>query len=117
MYPSQKVNLFGAYLDDSWSLSKRWNAYFGLRYDAFQGSPDSVRWAGGQSADYSSLSPKLNLSWKHDADTTTLHCGESPLAGSVPWRSFTWWAQNFNSGSGANPSYRLPLKPEQGHGL
>ena len=29
---------------------------------------------------------------------------------------FYWWANNYNSGAGTNPSYRQALKPEQGMG-
>ena len=115
MYPSQKVNLFGAYLDDTWSLNKRWNAYAGLRYDYFQGSPDSVLWTNGQTADYNALSPKLSFSWRHDKTTTT-YISVNRLWRSPSMAEFYWWAQNFNSGAGVNPSYHTPLKPEQGMG-
>ncbi|HWR28247.1 MAG TPA: TonB-dependent receptor [Negativicutes bacterium] len=115
MYPSQKVNMFGAYIDDSWKLSKHWNAYIGLRYDSFQGSPDSERWANAMSEDYNAVSPKLSFAWKHDADTTT-YISVNRLWRAPSMAEFYWWGQNYNSGVGSNPSYGKALKPEEGVG-
>jgi len=115
MYPSQKVNLLGVYLDDSWKLNQRWKAYFGLRYDSFQGSPDSALWANAMSSDYNAVSPKFSLSWKNDADTTT-YISVNRLWRAPSMAEFYWWGQNYNTGAGANPSYGKALKPEEGIG-
>jgi outer membrane receptor protein involved in Fe transport len=115
MYPSQKVDLIGLYLDDSWKLNKRWNAYAGLRYDSFQGGQDSDRWTSAQSLNGSAVSPKLSLSWKNDANTTT-YISLSRLWRAPSMAEFYWWGQNYNSGAGVNPSYHTALKPEDGMG-
>ena len=115
MYPSQKINLFGLYLDDSWQLNKRWSAYAGLRYDSYNGGADSDRWTNAQSSSGSALSPKLSFAWKNDAATTT-YISVNRLWRAPSMAEFYWWGQNYNSGSGVNPSYQKVLKPEQGTG-
>ncbi|MHC1758125.1 MAG: TonB-dependent receptor plug domain-containing protein [Negativicutes bacterium] len=115
MYPSQKINLFGMYIDDTWKLNKRWSAYAGVRYDNFQGGPDSERWTNARTSSDSAISPKLSFSWKNDADTTT-YISVNRLWRAPSMAEFYWWGQNYNSGSGVNPSYGKPLKPEQGMG-
>ncbi|MEN6413610.1 MAG: TonB-dependent receptor [Veillonellales bacterium] len=119
IYPSQKINLFGAYIDDTWQLDKRWTGYVGLRYDQFDGSKDDTQHADNFVTDqkYNSLSPKFNFSFRNNKDTTTF------LSVNRLWRSpsmaeFYWWAQNYNtaaSWAGPNPGYHHGLKPESGY--
>lgn len=116
IYPSQKVNLFGAYIDDTWQLDRRWSAYVGLRFDKFEGRKDDSRATAMRDFDANALSPKLNFSFRNNADTTTF------ISLNRLWRApsmaeFYWWSQNFSSaviGGKANPSYQTQLKPEKG---
>ncbi len=116
IYPSQKVNLFGAYIDDSWQLDRRWAAYVGLRFDKFEGRRDDSRATAMRDFDASALSPKLSFSFRNNADTTTF------ISLNRLWRApsmaeFYWWGQNFSAaviGGKANPSYQTQLKPEKG---
>lgn len=117
IYPSQKVNLFGMYVDDSWQINKRWSAYVGVRYDKFEGRRDDSRATAMRDADESALSPKLNLSFRNNAATTTF------ISLNRLWRApsmaeFYWWSQNYGSaavGGKANPSYQVQLRPEKGN--
>lgn len=119
IYPSQKIDLFGAYVDDTWQIDKRWTGYVGLRYDQFSGGKDDTSHSGNYVTDqkYSSLSPKLNFSFRNNDKTTTF------LSVNRLWRApsmaeFYWWAQNLNtqtSWAGPNPGYHKGLKPESGY--
>lgn len=116
IYPSQKIDLFGAYLADSWELNERWNAYLGLRYDEFSGRKDAEQATTMRDYDTDSLSPKLNLAFQNDANTTTF------FSVNRVWRApsmaeYYWWSQNYNNamvGGNANPTYHQQLKPEKG---
>lgn len=120
IYPSQKVDLFGTYVDDTWQLDKRWNAYLGLRYDSFLGRKDADVPANTKmrDSDYSSLSPKLNLSFKNNADTTT-YISVNRLWRAPSMAEYYWWSNNYGSatvksGTVTNPSYNHDLRPEHG---
>ena len=117
IYPSQKVDLFGAYVDDTWQMDKRWNAYFGLRYDSFAGRKDSDLATGMRDTDYNSISPKLNLSFKNDAATTT-YISVNRLWRAPSMAEYYWWSKNYNMAANwngaANPSFHQNIKPERG---
>lgn len=111
LYPSQKANLFGAYINDTWQLDQRWSGSLGLRYDSMQGRRDDSRATLVPDRDYSSLSPKINFSFRNNNDTTTF------LSVNHLWRApsmaeFYWWKQMplnpQKLGTGSE------LKPEQG---
>ena len=116
IYPSQKINLFGAYVSDSWAMNDRWNAYIGLRYDQFSGKKDAEQATAMKDYDTDSLSPKINLSFKNDEKTTTY------LSVNKVWRApsmaeYYWWSQNYENAKIAgndNPTYHKQLKPEKG---
>lgn len=111
LFPSQKVDLLGVYVDDTWSLDKRWTGNVGLRYDKMSGRPDADPTI--HSLDATGFSPKLNFSFRNNKDTTTF------FSANRLWRApsmaeFYWWSQNYASknpmvvGAGQN------LKPEKG---
>lgn len=112
LYPSQKVDLAGLYLDDTWSLDDRWTANMGLRWDQMTGGKDDASATAMKDVDYSSLSPKLNLSFKNNDQTTTF------ISVNRIWRApsmaeFYWWSQPSPPGKlGTN----TVLKPEKGWG-
>ncbi len=111
LYPSQKVNLFGLYLDDTWQLTDRWTGNIGLRYDKMAGRPDAN--PDIRSSDYDGLAPKLNFTFRNNDQTKTF------VAVNRLWRApsmpeFYWWSTNYSS---ANPNVvgaGLDLKPEKG---
>ena len=125
MYPSQKIDLFGLYVDDTWKLNKRWNAYLGIRYDSFAGRPDSDLWTNSQSADFSGLTPRMSLTWKHNASTTS-YISVNRLWRAPSMAEFYWWGSNYNlpkiqpyqpaAQQINNPSYHKQIKPEYGMG-
>ncbi|MCE5284607.1 MAG: TonB-dependent receptor [Pelosinus sp.] len=117
IYPSQKVDLFGFYIDDTWTLDRRWNAYFGIRYDSFTGKRDSDLALGMRELDNSSISPKLNLSFKNNRDTTT-YISVNRIWRAPSMAEYYWWSKNYNMianwNGAANPSYHQDIKPEKG---
>lgn len=117
IYPSQKIDLWGTYVDDSWKLNDRWSAYFGLRYDHLSASKDDSRGTAMRDYDADSLSPKLSLSFRNNATTNTF------ISVDRLWRSpsmaeYYWWSQNYNTGATpyglTNPGYQQQIKPEKG---
>ena len=112
LYPSQKVDLFGLYVDNTWSIDKRWTGNIGLRYDNMAGRPDATSTI--RSEDYNAISPKLNFSFRNNKETTTF------ITVNRIWRApsmaeFYWWATNYNGGFGIVGDHR-DLKPEKGVG-
>ncbi|MHC1745978.1 MAG: TonB-dependent receptor [Negativicutes bacterium] len=111
IYPSQKMNLFGVYVDDSWKLTSRWSGNVGLRYDSMQGRRDDERAINVPNKDYNGLSPKLNFSFRNNSETMTF------LSLNRLWRApsmaeYYWWKM-----MPSNPMKKgtnLDLKPEQG---
>ncbi len=111
IYPSQKANLFGAYINDTWQLDDRWSGSLGLRYDSMQGRRDDPRGTLVPDKDYSGLSPKINFSFRNNADTTTF------LSANRLWRSpsmaeFYWW--KMLPGNPMKLGTHSDLKPEKG---
>ncbi|MDF2875871.1 MAG: pfeA [Sporomusa sp.] len=108
--PSQKVDLLGSYIEDTWVLDDRWTGNIGLRYDKMSGRPDTN--PSMRSVDYEALSPKMNFSFRNNQDTTTF------LSVSRLWRApsmaeFYWWSQPFPPGK---IGIGWDLKPEKGWG-
>lgn len=111
IYPSQKVNLLGTYIDDTWNLNDRWTGNIGLRYDKMSGRPDDARATNIRSIDYDSVSPKVNFSFKNNKTTTTF------LSVNRLWRApsmaeFYWWSIPMTKKIGTDRQ----LKPEKGWG-
>ena len=72
LYPSQKMNLLGAYVEDSWKIDNRWTTNIGLRYDKMEGDKDAnVVGNNTGSMNEEALSPKLNVHFKNDERTST----------------------------------------------
>ena len=119
-YPSQKIDMWGTYVDDNWKLNDRWTGYFGLRYDEAKGRPDevSIRTSSIRPADYHGLSPKLSFSFRNDEVTTTF------ISVNRLWRApsmaeYFGWSRNYNTqtlfpGGFPNLGYQKELKPEKG---
>ncbi|CVK21047.1 TonB-dependent receptor plug domain-containing protein [Sporomusa sphaeroides] len=113
IYPSQKIDLWGAYIDDTFKLNDRWSAYLGLRYDHLSAKKDDAGATAMRDYDTDALSPKLSLSFKNNEHTTTF------LSVNRLWRApsmaeYYWWSNQYNSAV-ASPGYRKQLKPEQGY--
>ncbi len=117
IYPSQKVDLLGIYVEDTWKLNDRWTGNIGLRYDKMDGGGDTPPYGSMKVLDYneSGISPKVNFSFRNNDSTITF------LSVSRIWRApsmpeFYWWSrQGFPSGNipGGNT---VGLKPEKGWG-
>ncbi|MBR4958741.1 MAG: TonB-dependent receptor, partial [Phascolarctobacterium sp.] len=110
LYPSQKIDTWGIYLEDNWKMDERWLTNIGLRYDKMEGDKDAnipANKTGSMSE--SALSPKLNVHFKNDERTTT------SVSINRIWRApsmaeFYW----YYAGSGFAST--LPLSPEKGWG-
>ena len=71
LYPSQKLDVWGAYIEDNWQINDRWLTNIGLRYDKMKGDRDAAQATNIGSMNESALSPKLNVHFKNDERTTT----------------------------------------------
>jgi len=71
LYPSQKLDVWGIYIEDNWQMDERWLTNIGLRYDKMEGDRDAAQATNIGSMSESALSPKLNLHFKNDERTTT----------------------------------------------
>ncbi len=71
LYPSQKLDVWGAYIEDNWQMDDRWLTNIGLRYDKMKGERDAAQATNIGSMSESALSPKLNVHFKNDERTTT----------------------------------------------
>lgn len=72
LYPSQKMDLLGAYVEDNWKMNDRWTTNIGLRYDKMEGDKDAnVSGNTTGSMNKEALSPKLNVHFKNDERTST----------------------------------------------
>ena len=114
LYPSQKMNVWGIYLEDNWKMDERWLTNIGLRYDKMDGDKDAnVSGNKTGSTSESALSPKLNVHFKNDERTST------SFSVNRIWRApsmaeFYWhYAGNDIPG---NFSSSQPLSPEKGWG-
>ena len=117
IYPSQKIDLWGTYVDDSWKLAERWSAYLGLRYDHFSATRDDSRATTMRDYDTDSLSPKLSLSFRNNATTNTF-VSVNRLWRAPSMAEYYWWSQNYNSkmkAGSTNPGYQQQVKPEKGY--
>ena len=71
LYPSQKLDVWGAYIEDNWQINDRWLTNIGLRYDKMKGERDATQATNIGSMSESALSPKLNVFFKNDERTST----------------------------------------------
>lgn len=71
LYPSQKLDVWGAYAEDNWQMDERWLTNIGLRFDKMKGARDAVQATNIDSMSEDALSPKLNVYFKNDERTTT----------------------------------------------
>jgi len=113
LYPSQKMNLLGVYVDNTWSLDKRWTGNIGLRFDKMMARPDAN--LAIRSLDASGLSPKLNFSFRNNKDTTTFF-SINRLWRAPSMAEFYWWSENYASGNPMVVGAGRNLKPETGTG-
>lgn len=116
MYPSQKANVYGVYVGDTWRMNSRWTLDYGLRYDVMKADRDDSRAEAIKSISDSSLSPKINATWKHDDRTTTA------LSVNRIWRApsmaeFYWYYQGMNLPAMMNNHNKEEsLAPDKGWG-
>lgn len=113
LYPSQKVDTLGIYAEDTWTMGNRWTGNAGLRYDQMRGDKDDNRAGYMKSMRDSSISPKVNFTFKNNAKTTTA------FSINRIWRApsmaeFYWY--NAGPAFGMAPLTRVGLKPEKGWG-
>ncbi|MBE6104739.1 TonB-dependent receptor [Anaerovibrio lipolyticus] len=110
LYPSQKADVWGLYVGDTWTMDKRWTLDYGLRYDVMSADRDDPRGTKVKAYDDRGLSPKLTATLKHDDKTTT------SLSINRIWRSpsmaeFYWYYQDL-----AGNNKKGELAPEKGWG-
>lgn len=114
LYPSQKMDLLGAYVEDNWKMDDRWTTNIGLRYDKMEGDKDAnVSGNNTGSMSEEALSPKLNVHFKNDERTST------SFSVNRIWRApsmaeFYW--HYAGSSIPGNFSSSTPLSPEKGWG-
>ncbi|MDF2875497.1 MAG: iron complex outerrane recepter protein [Sporomusa sp.] len=117
IYPSQKIDLWGAYVDDTFKLDDRWSAYLGLRYDHLSARQDDVRATAMRNYEADALSPKMSLSFRNN-ETTTTFVSVNRLWRAPSMAEYYWWSQKYNDNIGqdvANPGYHKQIKPEKGY--
>lgn len=72
LYPSQKVDTLGVFVEDTWDISAKIIGNLGIRYDYMRGDYDDARAASRvKPIRKKALSPKLNLTFNHDNKTAT----------------------------------------------
>ena len=114
LFPSQKMDLLGAYVEDNWKMNDRWTTNMGLRYDKIEGDKDAnVSGNNTGSMNEEALSPKLNVHFKNDERTST------SFSINRIWRApsmaeFYW--HYAGTGIPGNFSSSQPLSPEKGWG-
>ncbi len=109
LYPSQKLDVWGAYVEDNWHMDERWTTNIGLRYDNMQGKRDDASATNIESMSEAALSPKLNVRFKNDEATITSvsinRIWRAPSMAEFYWHYNTSaFSKDFN------------LKPEKGWG-
>lgn len=109
LYPSQKVDTYGLYVDDTWTMDRRWKGNIGLRYDSMRGDREAEAATKVGSMRESSLSPKFNFSFRNNEMTTT------SFSVHRIWRApsmaeFYWHYSGFGNALG------MSLRPEKGWG-
>ena len=109
LYPAQKLDTLGLYLEDTWQLDRRWTGNIGLRYDQMRGDRDDSRAASVGSMRASALSPKFNFAFRNnDATKTSFSVNRiwrAPSMAEFYWHYVNW---GFSQGMG--------LEPEKGWG-
>lgn len=109
LYPSQKLDVWGVYVEDNWQMNKRWLTNIGLRYDKMQGDRDASQATDIGSMSESTLSPKLNVHFKNDERTTTSF-NINRIWRAPSMAEFYWHYSGFGFSKG------MPLNPEKGWG-
>ena len=109
LYPSQKVDTYGLYVEDTWMLDHRWKGNVGLRYDVMRGDREAEAAAAVGAMRESSWSPKFNFSFRNNEATTT------SFSVNRIWRApsmaeFYWHYTGFGAARG------MSLQPEKGWG-
>lgn len=110
LYPSQKADVWGLYVGDTWTMDKRWTLDYGLRYDVMRADRDDQRAEKIKAYDDKGLSPKITATLKHDDKTTT------SLSINRIWRSpsmaeFYWYYTDMSKNNKNGE-----LAPEKGWG-
>lgn len=109
LYPSQKLDVWGVYIEDNWQMDDRWLTNIGLRYDKMKGDRDATQATNIGSMSESALSPKLNLHFKNDERTTT-SLGVNRIWRAPSMAEFYW---HFSADAFAKSAN---LNPEKGWG-
>lgn len=109
LYPSQKLDVWGVYIEDNWQMDDRWLTNIGLRYDKMKGDRDAAQATNIGSMSESALSPKLNVHFKNDERTTT-SLGINRIWRAPSMAEFYWHFSADASAKSAN------LNPEKGWG-
>ncbi len=108
LYPSQKMDLLGAYIEDNWKMDDRWITNIGLRYDKMEGDKDAnVSGNNTGSMSEEALSPKLNVHFKNDERTST------SFSVNRIWRAPSM-AEFYWHYAGNSFAKGMPLSPEKG---
>jgi len=116
LYPSQKADVWGLYVGDTWTMDKRWTLEYGLRYDTMRADRDDARAIAIKSYSDSGFSPKLTATVKNDEKTTT------SFSINRIWRSpsmaeFYWYYQGMQLPPAmGNHNKDAELRPEKGWG-
>ncbi len=117
--PSQKLKTTGAYIEDNWSVNPTLSLNIGLRYDKYELTRDID--TGGVFAkkpklDGDKISPKFNLSYKVNDNTSTYLSVNKFYR--VPTSREFWW-NYYNTGTVvggiAQGEPNKVLKPEDGY--
>ncbi|MBQ9763314.1 MAG: TonB-dependent receptor [Phascolarctobacterium sp.] len=109
LYPSQKLDVWGAYVEDNWQMDERWLTNIGLRYDKMKGDRGAAQATNIESMSESALTPKLNVHFKNDERTTT-SLGINRIWRAPSMAEFYWHYAGFGFAK------NLPLNPENGWG-
>jgi len=107
LYPSQKMDIWGVYLEDNWQMDQRWLTNIGLRYDKMKGERDSTQATNIGSMSEGALSPKLNVFFKNDERTST-NFSVNRIWRAPSMAEFYWHYSGFDFAK------NLPLAPEKG---
>ena len=113
LYPSQKADVWGLYVGDTWTMDKRWTLEYGIRYDTMRADGDDAKWKKAKSYSDSGFSPKITATVRHDDKTTT------SLSINRIWRSPSmaeyYWFYNGHQ-SRLNHNAEAQIGPEKGWG-
>lgn len=109
LYPSQKLDLYGLYVEDNWTMDNRWTTNLGLRYDKMKGDRDDSNALQIGSMSENAISPKLNIHLRSDEKNN------STLSVNRIWRApsmaeFYWHYAGFGFAK------NQPIEPENGWG-